>query len=67
MEADINVIVDVDEGEAGKLIWLIELLMKEWYIARHERQKGVQEVIAVAQGKQDARAAAKAAANLEGK
>ena len=47
MEADINVIVDVDDGEAGKLIWLIELLMKEWYIARHDRQQRVREVIAV--------------------
>jgi hypothetical protein len=57
MEADINVIVDVDDGEAGKLIWLIELLMKEWYIARYERQKRVREVIEVAEAKRSAKAA----------
>jgi hypothetical protein len=62
MEADINVIVDVDDGEAAKLIWLIELLMKEWYVARHERQQRVQEVIAVAEGKQTAKASGKAPA-----
>lgn len=56
MEVDINVIVDVDEGEAGKLIGLIELLMKEWYIARHEREQRVKEVIALAQTKQQAKA-----------
>jgi hypothetical protein len=51
MEADINVIVDVDDDEAAKLIWLIELLMKEWYVVRHERQKRVREVIEVAEAK----------------
>jgi len=55
MEADIDVIVDVDDQEAAKLIWLIELLMKEWYIARHDRQERGQQVIAVAQAKQTAK------------
>jgi len=38
MEKDINLIVDVDEGEAKELIRLIELLIDDWYITRHNRQ-----------------------------
>jgi hypothetical protein len=39
MEKDVNVIIDVEPDEAAKLIWLIELLMSEWYIHRHEREE----------------------------
>lgn len=39
MEADINVIVQVDPGEAQAMIELIELLFDEWYGARHDRQE----------------------------
>jgi len=35
MEADVNVIVDVEAGEATLLIGLIETLVDEWYVARH--------------------------------
>jgi hypothetical protein len=38
MEKDINVIVEVESGEAQALIELIELLFEEWYVARHERE-----------------------------
>lgn len=55
MERDISLIVDVDPDEAQKLIWLIELLMKEWYVARHERKERVRAVIAVAEVKQAAK------------
>jgi hypothetical protein len=37
MEADINVIVDVDPDEAQVLIGLTELLFEEWYVAREQR------------------------------
>jgi len=37
MEMDTNLIVEIDANEANSLIQLIELLMKEWYIAREER------------------------------
>jgi Domain of unknown function (DUF4145) len=37
MEADINVIIDVDPGEAQVLIELTELLFDEWYVARELR------------------------------
>jgi len=39
MEKDTNLIIDIDVGEADSLIQLIELLIKEWYIAREERKK----------------------------
>jgi hypothetical protein len=39
MEADINLIVPVDPGEAQSLIGLIELLFSEWYVARHKRKE----------------------------
>ena len=38
MEKDVNLIVDVEPDEAGLLIWLIETLFEEWYIAHHERE-----------------------------
>jgi hypothetical protein len=38
MERDINLIVDVEPGEAQMLIELVELLFDEWYVARHKRQ-----------------------------
>jgi hypothetical protein len=37
MEADINVIVDVDPDEAQTLIELTEMLFDEWYVARQQR------------------------------
>jgi hypothetical protein len=41
MENDVNLIVDVEPDEAEKLIWLIELLVSEWYVRRYERQQGL--------------------------
>jgi hypothetical protein len=37
MEKDIDIIVDVEPEEAGQLIWLIEVLIKDWYINRGAR------------------------------
>jgi hypothetical protein len=39
MGADINVIVDVDPNEAQSLVGLIEMLIDDWYVKRHQRQK----------------------------
>lgn len=38
MEKDINIIIDVDPGEARALIDLVEMLFEEWYVARHKRR-----------------------------
>ncbi|SSM96147.1 Uncharacterised protein [Acinetobacter baumannii] len=45
MEKDINFIIDVEPNEAQMLIGLIEMLLKEWYIARYERQKQLEDLI----------------------
>ncbi|MBI3246870.1 MAG: DUF4145 domain-containing protein, partial [Deltaproteobacteria bacterium] len=51
MEKDINLIIDVDQDEAKLLLSLIEILLQEWYIRRHERESHMQKVIVVAQSK----------------
>ena len=52
MEKDINVIVEVDPEEAGILIGLIETLIDDWYVARHDREVRVRKVIALGKAKQ---------------
>lgn len=51
MEKDINLIVDVEPEEAELLLRLIEVLLEEWYIRRHDREEHMQKVIAAAQAK----------------
>lgn len=55
MEKDINTIVDIDSGEAERLLKLIELLMKEWYINREERNKLLSEITSINAEKQEQR------------
>ncbi|MDP1924426.1 MAG: DUF4145 domain-containing protein [Thiobacillus sp.] len=59
MEKDINLVIDVEPEEAQLLIGLIEILLKDWYIARHERQVHLNGIVALAGAK-------KAAASPEG-
>lgn len=51
MEKDINLVVDVEPQEAQLLIGLIEILIKDWYITRHDRQAHLAEIIALAESK----------------
>lgn len=44
MEKDIDLIIDVDPDEAALLIELIETLIKEWYIQKHERETMLAEI-----------------------
>jgi hypothetical protein len=53
MEKDINVIIDVEPQEASLLIELIELLVKDWYITRYERQQRLQNIIEVKNQKEE--------------
>lgn len=55
MEQDINLIVEVDPGEAGVLIRLIETLITDWYVARHEREQRMKAVVAIADAKEQER------------
>jgi len=61
MERDINLVIDVEPQEAALLIGLIETLLVEWYINRHERQQRMAKLVAVAaEKKADKKAAEKA-------
>jgi len=51
MEKDINLVIDVDPDEAGLLISLIEILISDWYINRHDRQEKLQAIIEIAASK----------------
>jgi hypothetical protein len=55
MEADINIIVDVDPDEAELLIGLIETLLADWYIARYNKQQRLAKVKAMSEQKQKER------------
>jgi len=56
MEKDIDLIIDVEPGEAQALIELIELLFDEWYVARETRQQRLKRVQQIAEDKKDAKA-----------
>jgi hypothetical protein len=64
MEKDINLIIDVDPGEAQALIELIEMLFDEWYIARHKRELRLAAVKAIAAEKNIAIAKGRAQAQI---
>ncbi len=51
MEKDINVIVNVDPGEAQLLIGLIEQLIDDWYVFREDRRKRTEELKKLADDK----------------
>lgn len=53
MEKDINLIIDVDPEEANLLIGLIETLITEWYVARHERQRRMARIVAASDQKKE--------------
>jgi hypothetical protein len=51
MEKDINLIVDVDPNEASILLQLIEQLVEDWYVTKHEREKRLNSIIEISQTK----------------
>lgn len=56
MESDVNTIIDVEAGEANKLLKLIELLLDKWYIARHDEEQLLSEIANIAETKERKRA-----------
>ena len=60
MEKDVNLIIDVEPEEAQLLIGLIETLLKEWYVVKHEREQRLKELQALAKKKATAKKAGKA-------
>ena len=57
MEDDVNKIIDIDPEEAEQLIGLVEILFRECYVARHERNQRLTEIVALGQQKDEARKA----------
>lgn len=55
MEKDINLIVDIEPKEAEKLLKLIELLMEQWYINRHQQKELYSDIVAIDEAKQSKR------------
>jgi hypothetical protein len=55
MEKDINLIVDVEPKEAQLLIELIELLVKDWYETKHQREERLKSIAAVSAEKEAAK------------
>ena len=51
MEKDIDLIIDVEPEEASALIRLIEMLLKDWYINRYEKQKQLKDIIEISANK----------------
>lgn len=54
MEKDINLIVDVEPQEAGLLVNLIEMLLREWYIAREARKERLANIVKISNMKNEA-------------
>ncbi len=55
MQQDIDLIIDIDPNEAQKLILLIEHLIRDWYIVRHEQRQLYQDIINIDAEKQNQR------------
>jgi len=55
MEKDINLIIDVEPNEAQLLIGLIEHLIDEWYVNRHEKEKKLKQLKELSQNKKKAK------------
>ena len=55
MEKDINLIVDIEPEEAEKLLKLIEHLLKQWYIERHEQEQLYADIMDMDTAKQSER------------
>lgn len=55
MEHDVNLVIDIDCGEAIKLQKLIELLLEKWYISRHEEELLYREICDISDKKQEER------------
>ena len=66
MEKNVNVMVDVEAEEAGKLIGLIELLLEEWYVARYEKEERWKKIEGLGAKKKKQDAKAKAASKNRG-
>lgn len=54
-EADVNLIIDINPEDAQKLLKVIELLLNQWYIERHEQESLYEDISKLDEAKQDER------------
>lgn len=54
-EKDVNLIVDIQPGEALKLIKFIEVLIKSWYVERAEKEALLTDILTINDDKQSLR------------
>lgn len=59
MEHDVNLIIDIEPGEAQALIELIEMLFDEWYVEQHNRTERLKKIAAIGEKKVAAKASLK--------
>jgi gp7 len=52
MEKDTNLIVEIEPDEAEKLLKLIEILMQQWYINRHDQEDLYREIAEISSTKE---------------
>ena len=55
MEEDINVVVDVAPKEAQLLVELIEILLKDWYVAREQKRLSMEKIRELSEEKESGR------------
>jgi hypothetical protein len=55
MEKDVNLIVDIEPNEAKRLIGLIETLLVDWYVARHDKETRLKALVELGEEKEVAR------------
>ena len=55
MEKDVDLIIDIEPDEAQKLLKLIEMLLEKWYITRHDEEALLNEIIGIAESKEEQR------------
>lgn len=54
-ELDINTIIEIEPGDAKKLIRVIEFLIKQWYVERYEQEKLFSDVLQIKESKKKQR------------
>ena len=55
MQKDTSLIIDIEPWEAEKLILLIEVLIKSWYIDVYEREKLFEDIVSINDSKEKLR------------
>lgn len=55
MEKDVNLILEISDGESEKLLKLIELLIKNWYIEKHDAETLINDIEQINSNLQDQR------------